>query len=73
MIILKAQEVYEFIRNIQDCAEYAEVFLDQDIDGQAMMLIKEAHLIDQMKIKLGPALKICSKINALREEVQKQN
>ena len=47
---------------------YADEFSRQEIDGQALMLLKEDHLMTAMNIKLGPALKICAKINALREE-----
>ncbi|CAG2105201.1 unnamed protein product [Medioppia subpectinata] len=66
-------DVYEFVRNLQGCTEYADEFRSQEIDGQALMLIKEDHLMNTMSMKLGPALKICSKINALREDVQKQS
>lgn len=67
------QDVYEFVRNLQGCTEYADEFRSQEIDGQALMLLKEDHLMSAMNMKLGPALKICNKINALREDVQKQN
>ncbi len=68
----KVQDVYEFVRNLQGCTEYADEFRSQEIDGQALMLLKEDHLMSAMNMKLGPALKICNKINALREDVQKQ-
>lgn len=48
--------------------EYAEDFAVQEIDGQALMLLKEDHLMSAMSIKLGPALKILSKIDAMRVE-----
>ena len=70
---LQVNDVYEFVRNLQGCTEYADEFRSQEIDGQALMLIKEDHLMNTMNMKLGPALKICSKINALREDVQKQS
>lgn len=49
------------------CEELAAQFLSQEIDGQALMLLREDHLISTMNIKLGPALKICASINSLRE------
>lgn len=51
--------------------EAAEDFRSQEIDGQALMLLKEDHLVHHMGIKLGPALKICAKLNMLKEETQK--
>ena len=49
------------------CEELASQFLSQEIDGQALMLLREDHLISTMNIKLGPALKICASINSLRD------
>ncbi|KAH0628650.1 hypothetical protein JD844_010043 [Phrynosoma platyrhinos] len=49
------------------CQEIAEEFRSQEIDGQALLLLKEEHLMSAMNIKLGPALKICAKINILKE------
>ena len=49
------------------CEELAAQFLSQEIDGQALLLLREDHLISTMNIKLGPALKICASINTLRE------
>ncbi|XP_066864822.1 polyhomeotic-like protein 1 isoform X3 [Kogia breviceps] len=61
------EEVYEFIASLQGCQEIAEEFRSQEIDGQALLLLKEEHLTTAMNIKLGPALKICAKINVLKE------
>uniref|UniRef100_A0A669CCK2 FCS-type domain-containing protein n=1 Tax=Oreochromis niloticus TaxID=8128 RepID=A0A669CCK2_ORENI len=47
--------------------ELAAQFQSQEIDGQALLLLREDHLISTMNIKLGPALKICASINSLRE------
>lgn len=49
------------------CEEIASQFLSQEIDGQALLLLKEEHLMSTMNIKLGPALKICAHINNLRD------
>uniref|UniRef100_A0A0B7BC40 SAM domain-containing protein n=3 Tax=Arion vulgaris TaxID=1028688 RepID=A0A0B7BC40_9EUPU len=61
-------EVYDFIQSMPGCCEYAEEFRSQEIDGQALLLLKEDHLMTAMNIKLGPALKICSKINTLKTD-----
>ncbi|XP_077937283.1 polyhomeotic-like protein 1 isoform X2 [Gasterosteus aculeatus] len=61
------EEVTQFISSLQGCEELASQFLSQEIDGQALLLLKEEHLMSTMNIKLGPALKICAHINALRD------
>ena len=61
------EEVYEFIASLQGCQDIAEEFRSQEIDGQALLLLKEEHLMSAMNIKLGPALKICAKINILKD------
>ncbi|XP_018407327.1 PREDICTED: polyhomeotic-like protein 2 isoform X1 [Cyphomyrmex costatus] len=61
-------EVCEFIRGLPGCADYAEDFAIQEIDGQALMLLKEDHLMSAMSIKLGPALKIVARIDSMRIE-----
>ncbi|KAI2663829.1 Polyhomeotic-like protein 2 [Labeo rohita] len=49
------------------CQEIADEFRAQEIDGQAMLLLKEDHLMSAMNIKLGPALKIFARINMLKD------
>ena len=60
------QEVYEFVRKLPGCEMYAEEFRLQEIDGQALTLLKEDHLMMTLNVKLGPALKICQRINSLK-------
>ncbi|KAI1301821.1 Polyhomeotic-like protein 1 [Halotydeus destructor] len=61
------QDVFDFVFNLPGCREYADEFKSQEIDGQALMLLKEDHLMSAMNMKLGPALKVCSKIRSLQE------
>ncbi|XP_071229228.1 polyhomeotic-like protein 2 isoform X7 [Salvelinus alpinus] len=61
------EEVYEFIHSLPGCQEIADEFRSQEIDGQAMLLLKEDHLMSAMNIKLGPALKIYAHINMLKD------
>ncbi|XP_076365180.1 uncharacterized protein LOC143254232 isoform X7 [Tachypleus tridentatus] len=62
------QEVFDFVNGLPGCSDYAEEFRSQEIDGQALMLLKEDHLMSAMSMKLGPALKICSHITSLKDE-----
>ncbi|TNN59047.1 Polyhomeotic-like protein 2 [Liparis tanakae] len=61
------EEVYEFIASLPGCLDFAEQFRGQEIDGQALLLLEEDHLMGTMNIKLGPALKICAQISSLRD------
>ncbi|XP_008279373.1 polyhomeotic-like protein 1 [Stegastes partitus] len=61
------EDVSQFISSLQGCEELASQFLSQEIDGQALLLLKEEHLMSTMNIKLGPALKICAHINNLKD------
>ncbi|XP_045884793.1 polyhomeotic-like protein 2b [Micropterus dolomieu] len=61
------EEVYEFIHSLPGCQEIADEFRSQEIDGQALLLLKEDHLMSTMNIKLGPALKIFARINMLKD------
>lgn len=38
-------EVSDFIKNLPGCSDYAEDFALQEIDGQALLLLKENHLV----------------------------
>jgi len=65
LYLTQVQDVCDFVRNTPGCQEYADEFKSHEIDGQALMLLKEDHLMNTMSMKLGPALKICSRITAL--------
>uniref|UniRef100_A0A4X2L6I5 Polyhomeotic homolog 3 n=2 Tax=Vombatus ursinus TaxID=29139 RepID=A0A4X2L6I5_VOMUR len=65
--IWTVDEVWAFIHSLPGCQDIADEFRAQEIDGQALLLLKEDHLMSAMNIKLGPALKICARINSLKE------
>ncbi|XP_049605951.1 polyhomeotic-like protein 3 isoform X3 [Syngnathus scovelli] len=60
------EDVTAFIHTLPGCGEVSSAFRLQEIDGQALLLLTEEHLMGSMNIKLGPALKICAHINALK-------
>lgn len=47
--------------------DVAQEFRSQEIDGQALLLLTEDHLVSTMNLKLGPALKLCAHINSLKD------
>lgn len=57
----------ELVSGIPVCEHIAEEFRLHEIDGVALFLIKEHHLIKTMNMKLGLALKMCATINSLRK------
>lgn len=66
MMKWSVSQVCDFIKNLPGCSDYAEDFAVQEIDGQALLLLKENHLVSAMGMKLGPALKIVNKIESMR-------
>ena len=65
---LQVTEVSEFVRSLPGCDIYADEFRRQEIDGPALRLLKEEHLMTTLGVKLGPALKIVSYIRDLQEQ-----
>ncbi|XP_078064328.1 polyhomeotic-like protein 1 [Mustelus asterias] len=66
-VLWSVEQVHDFICSLPGCQDLAEEFRSQEIDGQALLLLKEEHLMTAMNMKLGPALKICARINLLKE------
>jgi hypothetical protein len=60
-------QVYAFVKTIAG-PTVAHTFKIQEVDGSALMLIKDDHLVNTMQIKLGPALKILYKFNEIRAQ-----
>nr|XP_056720941.1 sterile alpha motif domain-containing protein 11 isoform X2 [Euleptes europaea] len=56
------EDVCSFVSSLSGCAEYAQVFREQSIDGETLPLLTEEHLLNNMGLKLGPALKIRSQV-----------
>ena len=42
-----------------------ELFKQQEIDGGALMCLTEDILVQNMRMKLGPAIKICAGVREL--------
>lgn len=65
-------EVYQFVNCVAGL-QIAELFKSQEVDGSALTLIRDDHLVNTMQIKLGPALKIMSKFNELKTRFYQVN
>ncbi|KAM9705788.1 scm-like with four MBT domains protein 2 isoform 2-T3 [Menidia menidia] len=64
-------EVVQFI-NSTDCASLANIFREQDIDGQALLLLTLPTVQECMDLKLGPAIKLCHQIERVKVAFYKQ-
>jgi len=65
--LFQVDEVFAFLISLgPSVAAYAQMFRQQEIDGQALMLLHENHLMDSMGLKLGPALKLCAAVKDLK-------
>ncbi|XP_036406188.1 lethal(3)malignant brain tumor-like protein 3 [Megalops cyprinoides] len=56
------EEVIEFIQGLPGCKEQVRTFREEQIDGEAFLLLTQVDLVKIMSIKLGPALKIYNSI-----------
>uniref|UniRef100_A0A8D0LCF2 Sterile alpha motif domain containing 11 n=1 Tax=Sphenodon punctatus TaxID=8508 RepID=A0A8D0LCF2_SPHPU len=56
------EDVCSFVGSLSGCTEYTQVFREQAIDGETLPLLTEEHLLNNMGLKLGPALKIRSQV-----------
>lgn len=65
------EDVFRFVSCVAGVA-VANQFKAQDIDGSALSLVRNDHLVNTMQIKLGPALKIINKFDELKTRYAKQ-
>ncbi|XP_019121768.2 polyhomeotic-like protein 3 isoform X2 [Larimichthys crocea] len=61
------EQVFSYINSLPGGQDVAQEFRSQEIDGQALLLLTEDHLVSTMNLKLGPALKLCAHINSLKD------
>ncbi|XP_029018276.1 scm-like with four MBT domains protein 2 isoform X2 [Betta splendens] len=64
-------EVVHFISST-DCASLANIFQEQDIDGQALLLLTLPTVQECMDLKLGPAIKLCHQIERVKVAFYRQ-
>ncbi|XP_063799191.1 sterile alpha motif domain-containing protein 11 isoform X2 [Pseudophryne corroboree] len=55
-------DVCSFVGSLSGCTEYTQVFREHCIDGETLPLLTEEHLLNNMGLKLGPALKIRAQV-----------
>uniref|UniRef100_A0A4W3K864 Lethal(3)malignant brain tumor-like protein 4 n=2 Tax=Callorhinchus milii TaxID=7868 RepID=A0A4W3K864_CALMI len=56
------EEVAIFVQSLPGCKDQALVFREEQIDGEAFLLLTQMDMVKILSIKLGPALKIYNSI-----------
>ncbi|XP_076819105.1 uncharacterized protein LOC143464932 isoform X2 [Clavelina lepadiformis] len=56
------ESVCDFLKDI-GCEQYQEIFRENCIDGDALPLLMEGHLVEKMGLKLGHALKVIARVH----------
>ncbi|XP_053497899.1 lethal(3)malignant brain tumor-like protein 3 isoform X1 [Ictalurus furcatus] len=56
------EQVTEFIQGLPGCKEQVHTFKEEQIDGEAFLLLTQTDLVKILSMKLGPALKIFNSI-----------
>ncbi|KAL7058833.1 hypothetical protein AAHC03_013429 [Spirometra sp. Aus1] len=60
-------DVAGFVTSTPGCAPYADAFLNNEIDGEALLLLAENQFIQPpISMKIGPALKLAARLETLR-------
>lgn len=62
-------QVTNFVKTLPGCEEQAKVFKEEQIDGEAFLLMTQTDIVKIMNIKLGPALKIYNSILMFKNSI----
>lgn len=62
-------EVSNYISRLPNCSNLVKTFVNEEIDGAALLCLCQDDLTNLLNIKLGAAIKIYNRIIFLREEV----
>ncbi|PSN53045.1 hypothetical protein C0J52_03962 [Blattella germanica] len=64
-------QVAQFVWSIPDCCQVAHHFKEQEIDGEALLMMAQHDLIEHMEMRLGPAIKLYNSIVLLRQRIRR--
>ncbi|XP_024880512.1 lethal(3)malignant brain tumor-like protein 3 isoform X2 [Temnothorax curvispinosus] len=62
------EEVIKFIQSMPNCAEAGNVFRQNNIDGEAFLMLTQEDLVSVLRLRLGPAIKLYNSIVLLRQK-----
>ncbi|XP_069169395.1 lethal(3)malignant brain tumor-like protein 3 isoform X2 [Procambarus clarkii] len=60
------EQVHQLVARVPGCEQVATVFIEQQIDGEALLMMTQNDLVSLLNIKLGPAIKIMAVIMCLK-------
>nr|CAB3260147.1 lethal(3)malignant brain tumor-like protein 4 [Phallusia mammillata] len=55
-------EVSEFVKKLTGKSNYGDIFVSQEIDGEALLMLTQTDISSVLKLKLGPSVKIYNAI-----------
>lgn len=59
------EDVIQYMKDT-DCAQMARLFKEQDIDGQALLLLTLPIVQEHLELKLDPAVKLCKQVERIK-------
>lgn len=62
------RDVIDFVSSIPGCNVEVTAFLEHKIDGEAFLQLSQSDILNILKIKMGPAIKVYNSIVLLREQ-----
>lgn len=62
------EKVAEFVSDLPNCSGIGAIFVEHEIDGLALLSLRQDDMINVMGLSLGVAIKIFNRICFLREE-----
>ncbi|XP_039307528.1 lethal(3)malignant brain tumor-like protein 3 isoform X3 [Solenopsis invicta] len=62
------EEVIKFIQSMPNCAEAGNVIRQNNIDGEAFLMLTQEDLVSVLRLRLGPAIKLYNSIVLLRQK-----
>ncbi|KAL0105487.1 hypothetical protein PUN28_016865 [Cardiocondyla obscurior] len=62
------EEVIKFIQTMPNCEEAGNIFRQNNIDGEAFLMLTQEDLVSVLQLRLGPAIKLYNSIVLLRQK-----
>ncbi|XP_012227520.1 lethal(3)malignant brain tumor-like protein 3 isoform X2 [Linepithema humile] len=62
------EEVIKFVQSVPNCAEAGNIVRQNNIDGEAFLMLTQEDLVSVLRLRLGPAIKLYNSIVLLRQK-----
>ncbi|XP_020278016.1 lethal(3)malignant brain tumor-like protein 3 isoform X2 [Pseudomyrmex gracilis] len=62
------EEVIKFVQSLPNCLETGNIFRQNNIDGEAFLMLTQEDLVSVLRLRLGPAIKLYNSIVLLRQK-----